>query len=69
MATSFCLLDKRRALQDGTFPVKIAAGYGTDIYLSTGISVHLWEWDPDSGKVVDRKDARRLNATLEIRPG
>ena len=67
MATSFCLLDKRRALQDGTFPVKIAAGYGTDIYLSTGISVRLWEWDPDSGKVVDRKDARRLNATLEIR--
>ena len=54
MATSFCLLDKRRPLQDGTFPIKIAAGCGTNIYLSTGLSVHLWEWDPDGAKVVDR---------------
>ena len=30
MSTTFCLLDKRRPLQDGTFPVKIAAGCGTD---------------------------------------
>ena len=67
MSTTFCLLDKRRALQDGTFPVKIAAGSGTGIYLSTGISVRLWEWDPDSGKVVDRKDPKRLNAALEVR--
>lgn len=67
MATTFCLIDKRRPLKDGTFPIKIAAGHGTDIYLSTGISVKLWEWDPDTGKVVDRKDAKRLNAALEIR--
>lgn len=67
MATSFCLLDKRRALQDGTYPVKIAAGSGTNIYLSTGISVRLWEWDEDRGLIVDRKDAKRLNASLEIR--
>ena len=67
MSTSFCLLDKRRPLQDGTFPVKIAAGCGTNIYLSTGISVHVWEWNPDTGKVVDRKDAKKLNAALEIR--
>ena len=67
MATSFLLLDKRRALQDGTFPVKIAAGGGTNIYISTGISVRLWEWDQETGKVVDRKDAKRLNATLEVR--
>ena len=67
MATSFCLLDKRRPLQDGTFPIKIAAGCGTNIYLSTGLSVHLWEWDPDGAKVVDRKDAKKLNAALEIR--
>ena len=67
MATSFCLLDKRRPLQDGTFPIKIAAGCGTNIYLSTGLSVRLWEWDPDSAKVVDRKDAKKLNAALEIR--
>ena len=67
MSATFCLLDKRRALQDGTFPVKIAAGCGTGIYLSTGISVKLWEWDQDTGKVVDRKDAKRLNAALEVR--
>ena len=67
MATSFCLIDKRRALQDGTYPVKIAAGYGTDLYISTGISVKLWEWDQETAKVVDRKDAKRLNAALEIR--
>ena len=67
MATSFLLLDKRRELQDHTYPVKIAAGWGTNIYLSTGISVQLWEWDPDTSKIVDRKDAKRLNAALEIR--
>ena len=67
MATSFCLLDKRRQLQDGTYPIKIYAGYGTNIYLSTGIAVKLWEWDPDRGLVVDRKDAKRLNSSLEIR--
>lgn len=67
MSTTFCLLDKRRALQDGTFPVKIAAGCGTGIYLSTGISVRLWEWDQENGKVIDRKDAKRLNSFLEIR--
>ena len=27
----------------------------------------LWEWNPDTGKVVDRKDAKRLNAALEVR--
>jgi integrase len=67
MSATFCLIDKRRALQDGTFPIKISAGCGTGIYLSTGISVKLWEWDPDSGKIVDRKDAKRLNAFLEVR--
>lgn len=67
MATSFCLIDKRRPLKDGTFPIKIAAGSGTNIYLSTGISVKLWEWDPDSGKIIDRKDAKRLNGALEVR--
>lgn len=67
MAATFCLLDKRRPLQDGTYPVKINAGYGTNIYLSTGISVNLWEWDSYKGLIVDRKDAKRLNATLEIR--
>jgi integrase len=67
MAASFLLLDKRRELQDGTYPVKIAAGFGTNIYISTGVSVRLWEWDADASKVVDRKDSRKLNEALGVR--
>jgi integrase len=66
MSATFCLIDKRRPLQDATFPIKIAVGHGTGIYLSTGVSVKLWEWNEELSKVVDRKDARSLNATLEI---
>ena len=36
MAISSLRLDTRRALADGTFPVQIKVGYGTDIYLATG---------------------------------
>ena len=67
MAASFLLLDKRRPLQDGAYPVKVAVGHGTSLYLSTGVSVKLWEWDADTSKVVDRKDSKKLNALLEVR--
>ena len=67
MAASFLLLDKRRTLQDGTYPVKVAVGHGTSLYLSTGVSVKLWEWDVENAKVVDRKDSKKLNALLEVR--
>lgn len=66
MSATFCLIDKRRPLQDGTFPIKLCVGYGTNLYLSTGVSVKLWEWNEDLSQVVDRKDAKSLNAALEI---
>ena len=65
MASSSLIVDTRRPLQDGRDPVKIAVGHGTNIYLSTGVSVDPEkEWE--DGRVVGRKDARSLNASLEI---
>ncbi len=63
MANSSLILDTRRPLQDRTFPVKVSVGHGTNLLLSTGISVMANEWE--DGKVVGRKDAKRLNATLD----
>lgn len=57
------MLDTRRELQDGTFPVKVSVGYGTRIYISTGISVRPENWA--DGKVEGLKDAKRLNAVLD----
>lgn len=62
MAGCTLKLDTRRALQDGTFPVKVAVGHGSRAYISTGIAVRPENWE--DGKVVGRKDARMLNATL-----
>ena len=65
MADCSLKVDTRRPLQDGRYPVKIAVGHGTNIYLSTGVSVDPEkEWE--DGKVVGRKDAKGLNASLEI---
>jgi integrase len=64
MAKTNLRLDTRRALKDGTFPVQIAVGYGTNVYLSTGISVAKDAWDADSRLVVSGKDAKRLNSVL-----
>ena len=64
MADCSLTLDTRRPLQDGTYPVKISVGHGTRLYLSTGIAVSDKEWE--DGKVVGRKDAKRLNASLDV---
>ena len=63
MAKSFLKLDTRRKMDDGTYPVKIAVSYGTNLYLSTGISVSKDAWNQEAGKVV-AGNARRLNDTL-----
>ena len=65
MTGTALILDTRRPLQDGTFPVKVSVGYGTRIYISTGVSVHEREWA--GGRVEGRKDARALNSILETR--
>ena len=57
------ILDTRRPLQDGTFPVKLSVGHGTRLYLSTGISVKRDNWV--DGQVEGLKDAKRLNTVLD----
>ena len=57
------ILDTRRALQDGTFPVKLSVGHGTRLYLSTGISAPRANWV--DGQVEGLKDAKRLNTALD----
>ena len=63
MADCTLKLDTRRALQDGTFPIKVSVGHGTKLYLSTGLSVRAENWE--DGKVVGRNDARLMNAALK----
>ena len=57
------ILDTRRPLQDGTFPVKLSVGNGTRLYLSTGISVKAENFV--AGQVEGTKDAKRLNGILD----
>ena len=57
------ILDTRRPLQDGTFPVKLSVGHGTRLYLSTGISVPRANWV--NGQVEGLKDAKRMNTALD----
>jgi len=65
MAETTLILDTRRPLQDGTFPVKVSVGHGTRIYISTGISVPEENWV--AGKVEGMKDAKRLNSFLDTK--
>ena len=46
------ILDTRRPLQDGTFPVKLSVGNGTRLYLSTGVSVKAVSISPDRKDVL-----------------
>ena len=62
MAQTTLTLDTRRPLQDGTYPIKVSVGNGTRLYIATGLSVLEKDWE--DGKVVGRKDARAMNATL-----
>jgi len=63
MAKSRLRLDTRRALMDGTYPIQIVVGYGTDIYLSTGIYATREEWDARTQLYIGRS-ARSYNAAL-----
>lgn len=63
MAISSLRLDTRRALADGTFPVQIKVGYGTDIYLATGVHLKRDEWQARSQQCVG-KHARVINSIL-----
>lgn len=63
MARSTLRLDKRRALKDGTFPVQIVVGHGTNIYLSTDVYLAAADWD-DRTRICTGKSAKRINDTL-----
>jgi hypothetical protein len=57
MGRSSLRLDTRRALKDGTYPVQIKVGYGTNLYLPTGIYLEAKDWDA------------RLQICTDARPG
>lgn len=56
-------IDTRRALKDGTYPVQIKVGYGTNLYLSTDIYLAVEDWDPRL-QVCTGKSARTINNIL-----
>ena len=63
MAKSSLRMDTRRALADGTYPIQIKVGYGTDIYLATGIYLKPDEWDART-QMCAGKHARVTNSIL-----
>ena len=63
MAKSNLRLDTRRALKNGTFPIQICVGYGTNLYLATGIFLAPDEWDATAKRCVG-KNAKRINGVL-----
>lgn len=63
MAKSTLRLDTRRALQDGTYPVQIKVGYGTNLYLSTGIYLAKEDWDTGL-QICTGKQSRSVNNIL-----
>lgn len=58
-------LDTRRVLKDGTYPVKIKVGYGTNLYLSTGIYLAPTDWN-ETLQVCTGPGARKINNVLGI---
>lgn len=63
MGRSSLRLDKRRALKDGTYPVQIKVGYGTNLYLPTGVYLEADAWD-DRLQLCVGKQARTINNVL-----
>ena len=63
MGKSALRLDTRRALKDGTYPVQIKVGYGTNLYLSTGIYLAPSDWNAKL-QVCIGPGARKINNIL-----
>ena len=63
MGKSTLRLDARRPLKDGTYPVQIKVGHGTNLYLATGIYLNPEDWDARL-QVCTGKAARRINNIL-----
>jgi len=76
MAKSYLRLDTRRARMDGSYPIKIAVSYGTNLMIDTGVSCMLHEWDeekrqlrnnPRTNNLLDTMLTRVKSIILEIR--
>ena len=63
MSRTALRLDTRRALKDGTYPVQIKVGYGTNLYLATGIYLEAKDWDTRL-QICTGKQARTINNIL-----
>ena len=64
MGKCYLTLDTRRALKDGSYPVKVVVGYGTRMRLDTGVSATEDQWDPVVKNVTNRREAALLNTIL-----
>jgi len=63
MQRSYLKLNTSVQLKDGTYTIYIGVGYGTSIYISTGISATEDDWDERSQTYVG-KGAKGINDTL-----
>lgn len=63
MAKSTLRLDTRRPLNDGTYPVQVKVGYGTNLYLSTGIYLAKEDWDKGL-QICTGRQSRSINNIL-----
>jgi len=63
MGKSSLRLDTRRPLKDGTYPVQVKVGFGTNLYLATGIYLAKEDWD-ERLQVCTGRAARKINNIL-----
>lgn len=62
MAQCNLYLDTRRKKQDGTFPIRVKVGSGSNLYLATGIYVREEEWDPVGCRITT--PSRKIDNTV-----
>lgn len=64
MARSYLKLDVRRPLKDGSYPIVLAVGYGRNMYIGTGISCDILDWD-DTTRLCTGDGSYVKNAALK----
>lgn len=68
MAKISVRLDKRRARNDGSFPLKVAVSRaGRTTYIPLNIYLREEEWDASRQEIVKRQDRRMLNVMVQDR--
>ena len=61
--SSFLTVQKKRPLKNGKYPIRVAVGYGKDLYVATGLSASLGDWNESAGVYVG-VNARVVNNNL-----